>query len=77
MLTPEAVLPVLERVFGQKPPADLSLPRSEVAGWTSLAHLNMILELEDAFDVHLEVEDIERMNSVRNILDVLNARRDG
>jgi acyl carrier protein len=64
-------------VFGQKPPANLNQPRSEVAGWTSLAHLSMIVELEEAFDVQLEVEEIERMNSVQSILDVLNAKRDG
>jgi acyl carrier protein len=77
MPAPEAVLLVLERVFGQKPPADLSQPRSEVAGWTSLAHLNMIVELEEVFDITLEVEEIERMDSVQGILDVLDAKIEG
>lgn len=77
MPTLEAVLPILERMFGHETPADLSQPRSEVAGWTSLAHLDMILELEEVFDIQLEADEIERMTSVQSILDVLNAKLGG
>jgi acyl carrier protein len=75
MTTSDAVLALLERLFRQKLPADLSVPRSQVAGWDSLAHLDMILALEEAFDVRFEIEEIERMNSVQSILDMLTAKR--
>ena len=71
MTLEEKLQPILTQVFGSPPPADPHVPRTEVAGWTSVAHLNLVLELEDAFDVRLEVEDIEGLGSVSDIVATL------
>jgi acyl carrier protein len=35
--------------------------------WDSLQHLNIIVALEEAFDIYFEPEDIEQMKSVNVI----------
>lgn len=41
--------------------------------WDSLAHLNLMLALEDAFGLRLSVEEIRRLTSVPAILAHLEA----
>lgn len=40
--------------------------------WDSLHQLNLVVELEDAFDVSLEPEDIAEMKSVKAIVRIIN-----
>ncbi len=47
----------------------------KVEKWDSVAHLNLISELEDTFDTMLETEDILRYGSYLNGLEIL--RRNG
>jgi len=41
--------------------------------WDSTAHLNLCVELEDAFDVSLEPEQIAKMKSVKDIIRILTS----
>lgn len=45
--------------------------QADVAEWDSVGHLNLMLALEDTFGVHLEVEDMARLNSVEAMLHFL------
>lgn len=47
----------------------------KVEKWDSVAHLNLISELEDTFDTMLETEDILHYGSYLNGLEIL--RRNG
>jgi acyl carrier protein len=47
--------------------------REEFPGWDSLGHLNLILALEDTFQLTLSVDEIGRLSSVAAILDHLQA----
>ena len=47
----------------------------DLAAWDSLAHVNLMMSLEQTFDLFLEVEDFPRLNSVPAILEYL--RREG
>ncbi len=40
--------------------------------WDSMRHLSLIVELEDAFNVSLEPEEISKMKSVKTIMSVLH-----
>ncbi len=40
--------------------------------WDSLGHVNLMVALEDTFDVELEVEDFPKLTSVAAILAYLN-----
>jgi acyl carrier protein len=42
-----------------------------VPSWDSLSHMNLVLALEDAFDVMFPEGDIAEMNDVRTILEKL------
>lgn len=44
---------------------------NDTAEWDSVAHLNLISELEDAFDVMFETEDILHYGSYLNGMDIL------
>jgi acyl carrier protein len=43
----------------------------DLAAWDSLGHVNLMMALEQTFDVYIEVEDFETLNSVPAILDYL------
>jgi acyl carrier protein len=47
---------------------------SDLAGWTSVAHLSLVLELEKTFGVTFENEEVVSMGSVSAILDRLKAK---
>jgi acyl carrier protein len=43
----------------------------DLAAWDSLAHVNLMMSLEQTFDLFLEVEDFSRLTSVPAILEYL------
>lgn len=45
--------------------------QSEIPEWDSLGHLNLMVAIEDAFNITLEIEDMTRLTSVPAILDYL------
>jgi acyl carrier protein len=47
----------------------------DLAAWDSLAHVNLMMSLEQTFNLFLEVEDFPRLTSVAAILEYL--RREG
>jgi acyl carrier protein len=44
---------------------------SDLAAWDSMGHIHLMVALEDAFGIQLEVEDFGRLTSVPAILDHL------
>ncbi len=47
---------------------------ADVPGWTSVAHLSLVLELEKAFKVAFENDEIVSMGSVAAIMERLKAK---
>lgn len=45
-----------------------NLSQQNCENWDSLRHLNLIVELEDAFDVSFEPEDIAEMKDINSII---------
>ena len=45
--------------------------------WDSMQHLNLVLALEQAFDIQLSPEDIERMTTVGRIAQLIEGRLPG
>ena len=43
----------------------------DLPAWDSLGQVNLIMALEQAFDIYIEVEDFGNLNSVPAILDFL------
>jgi acyl carrier protein len=74
--------PVLERVRGiaadvLKLPATQITPQSSpesIEGWDSVQHLNLVLALEQEFDVQFEPEEIDQMSNIDRIRLVLETK---
>lgn len=63
---------ILAEVFGLRPSEITDkLTRDDVETWDSLKQMDLILSLERAYDLTLEIEDIVSMLSVANIIAVL------
>jgi len=73
--TRERLLSVLESVLGAEALslADTDGPHT-VAAWDSVAHLNLILSIEQEFDLQFETAEIPELRSVGAILARLDAR---
>jgi len=47
---------------------------ADVPTWDSLGHVNLMMSLEQTFDIQLDVEDFPKLTSVPAILGHLKAR---
>jgi acyl carrier protein len=77
---------MMRSVFGrvQGIAADvLEVPREQITlesasttieTWDSVHHLNLVLALEQEFNIQFEPEEIDRMTSVQDIVNVLSAK---
>ena len=45
-----------------------------IANWDSVQHLNLLLALEEAFNVQFEPEEMDGMHDIEQILAVLDAK---
>lgn len=50
---------------------------SNVPGWDSLSHMNLILEVEREYGIQLSGDDIAEMQSVPKIVEILNRYKPG
>jgi len=63
---------VLANVFGLR--ADeivIELTKDNLGSWDSLKQMDLVVSLEQEFNIALEIPDIIKMNSVGQIIDVL------
>lgn len=56
------------------PTADETCSRETCANWDSLHNLNLAVELEMAFNVSFEPEEIEQMCSYEDIVRIINSK---
>jgi acyl carrier protein len=47
---------------------------NNLAAWDSLAHVNLMMSLEQTFDLLLEVEDFPKLTSVSAIIEYLRGQ---
>ena len=48
-----------------------TLRDEDLPAWDSLGHVNLMMALEQTFDLYIEVEDFEQLKSVPAILEFL------
>lgn len=69
----DKVLAIMREVFGiEEISTDVSQKNCE--RWDSLRHLTLASELEDAFDIELEPEDIAEMTNFSRVVEKLNEK---
>ena len=70
----EKILEILRQVLDIED-LDATCSQTTCEAWDSLHHLNLVVELEDAFDVTFEPEEIAVMKSVEDIKNLLAAKK--
>ena len=66
----DRVLDIMKEVFGVED-IDSTCSQKNCEKWDSLAHLNLIVELESEFGVTFEPEDIGEMTSFEEVINHL------
>ena len=69
----EQIKEIMKRVFNIDKVTD-NISQLNCEKWDSLNHLNLIVELEEAFDVSFEPEEIAEMNSLGKIEGMLKSK---
>ena len=44
---------------------------ADIAGWDSMAHINLLLTIQSEFGVSFKAADIEQMHSVKDLVDFI------
>lgn len=66
----QTVLDILRRLF-ESDSIDTSCSQTTCSKWDSMNHLNLVLDLEDAFRVSFEPEEIWEIKSYDDIVRIL------
>ena len=69
----QRILDVLKETF-ELDTVDSSCSQTTCDAWDSMGQLNIVAELEDAFDISLEPEEIGTMKSYDDIVRILKAK---
>ena len=69
----EKVLQILKDLF-ELDSVDESCSQTTCEKWDSMGQLNLVIELESAFDVALEPEEIGEMKSFSDIIRILKTK---
>lgn len=69
----EKIIEIMERVF-QCNDLNEQTSQANCEKWDSLHHLNLIVELEDEFDVEFEPEEIAEMKSFDAIKKMIESK---
>lgn len=67
------VLEIMREVFGVED-ITLEVSQKNCERWDSLRHLTMASELEDAFDIELEPEEIAEMTDFSRVINMINSK---
>lgn len=81
-MTDQEILGKVREVFQdlfELQPSEVTLATSQesVEAWDSLQHLNVALALEEVFSVAFSPEEMERLVSVEQIVQMLKGKLDG
>jgi len=65
---------VVSSVFGvERESVDESSSPESVEGWDSMGHVNLVVALEQTFNVSIDIDDMMEMVSVRKIREIMLA----
>lgn len=70
----DKILEIMARVF-QTRGLDATCSQATCEKWDSLNHLNLIVELEDEFDMEFEPEEIAEMKSFDTVKKMIKSKQ--
>ena len=53
---------------------NLALTQQDVSSWDSLTQMDLVISLEQEYDIVLDIDDIVKMTSASHIVDVLRSK---
>lgn len=64
------------KIFSELKPEsfDFDMPRTKFENWDSLAHLQLISEIENDFNIRFEIDDVVEINSPADFLNLINKK---
>jgi acyl carrier protein len=65
---------LFKEAMGNDVNVDINTEKDMIAEWDSINHLNLIVELESAFDLGLSMEEIEKLHSVKQIVAIIQSK---
>jgi acyl carrier protein len=67
---------VIRQTFelGPDEPLDETMTSDHISGWDSLGHLNLIMALQETFNIEFEVEEIFAIGNIGDIRRILDAK---
>ena len=66
---------IFKLAMGNDVEVDIDTEKDMVLQWDSLNHLNLVVELENSFDLGLSMQEIEELDSVKDIIELIHARK--
>lgn len=66
---------IFKLAMGNDINVDMDTEKDMILEWDSLNHLNLVVELENVFDLGLSMEEIEQLHSVKGIVDLISSRK--
>lgn len=70
--TTEQILQIIQNIIGDGVEININSDMKNTKNWDSLNHLNLIIELENAFNISFSMEEMEEMKSVSSIITIIN-----
>lgn len=69
----EKILEILKETF-ELDSVDKTCSQTTCPAWDSMGQLNLVAELEDAFDISLEPEEIGEMKSFEDVVRIVSEK---
>lgn len=66
---------IFKLAMGNDVEVDIDTEKDMVLQWDSLNHLNLVVELENSFDLGLSMQEIEELNSVKDIIELIHSKK--
>ena len=65
---------ILKIVFPEESFLEIEMTKEDIKSWDSIAHLNLIVEIEDQLGITFQIEEIEKINSLSSLLTLINKK---
>lgn len=70
----EKILEIIKETFDLES-VDESISQKNCEAWDSMGQLNLVADLEEAFNISLEPEEIGEMKSFKDVVKILKTKR--
>lgn len=68
----ERIIDVVCEVFELKvSEITLDMTKDDISSWDSLRHMDLIVSLENEFNISFEIEDIINMRTIKDIVEIV------